>query len=307
MFNNLIELITSMPTEQQCRDFYAKCRWTDGKPVCVHCGSTKVYTIQGGKRYECGEKLCKKRFSVTCGTVFHASNIPLTKWFMAVYLCINHKKGISSYQLGRDIGVTQKTGWFMLHRIRQLMMPEDNVMLNTVVEIDETWINGKMKNKHKAVRAKAHASNISHTDDKQAVMGYLQRDGILKLNKMKEDKTLKEQVKDNVLPEAVVITDGLNAYKGLDKTFEAHEIVNHKEDEYVRGDIHTNSIEGAFGLFKRMVLGIYHKIDSKHLDRYCGEFCYRYNSRKIKDCDRFKMSLTQTEKRITYKALTGKK
>lgn len=303
MFTNLRELITSMPDEKTCREYLVMQRW-NGKPVCPYCDCTKVYSIEKGKRFKCGNSECYKKFSVTVGTVFEASNIPLVKWFTAIYLFTSHKKGISSYQLGKDIGVSQKAAWFMLHRLREMMRIKTNKLLDTVVEVDESWTGGKMKNKHVKIRAKAHKENLSHVDNKTGFVGYLQREGELKLKVWDLTKTLKEQVRENVKPEALVITDGFGAYTGLDKHFEGHEIVNHKADEYVRGIIHTNGVEGAFGLFKRMVFGIYHHITPTHLQRYCDEFTYRYNSRKIKDADRFKISLQRVEGRLTYKALT---
>src|SRR4051812_27786843 len=130
MFKNLHELIATMPDEMTCRKYLADQRWPDGKAVCPHCGSEKTYVIEKGWRYKCGNKECLKKFSVTVGTIFEASNIPLNKWFMAVYLCTAHKKGISSYQLGKDIGVAQKTSWFMLHRIRELMRPKKETKLD---------------------------------------------------------------------------------------------------------------------------------------------------------------------------------
>lgn len=307
MLNNLQQLISTMTDEQACRDYLAKNRWQDGKAVCPYCGHGKCYVIEGGERYKCANKECFKRFHVTVGTIFHASNIPLTKWFMAVYLMTGHKKGISSYQLGRDIGVTQKTGWFMIHRIREAMRVKESVMLDTMVQVDETWTGGKMKNKHKSVRAKAMEENKSHVDNKTGVMGFLQMDGEIKLRILDTDKTFKEQVQEIVAPEGVLVTDGANAYKGADKIFEGHEVVNHTEDEYVneRG-FHTNGIEGAFGLFKRMVFGIYHQITPKHTQRYLDEFTYRYNSRKMKDADRFILTLTKVEGKLPYKVLTGK-
>ncbi|HNP24672.1 MAG TPA: IS1595 family transposase [Panacibacter sp.] len=306
MFKNLHEMITKMPDEETCRKYLADQRWKDGKAICPYCGHDKCYVIEGGKRYKCGSKECYKKFSVTVGTIFEASNIPLQKWFMAFFVVSAHKKGISSYQLGKDIGVTQKSAWFMIHRIRELMRPKEATMLDTLVEVDETYVGGKMKNKHKSIRNKAHVDNVSHTQNKTGVMGYLQRDKELKLVIMDTEKTLKEQVKENVAPEAVIVTDGLNAYRGLDKDFEGHEIVNHMEDEYVRGLFHTNSVEGSFGLFKRMIYGIYHQTSKKHLHRYCDEFTYRYNSRKLKDADRFNISLSRVEGRLDYKTLTGK-
>lgn len=307
MFNNLRELIATMPDEQTCIKYLIQQRW-DNRPVCPFCECVSYYVIDNGNRYKCSNNTCNKKYSVTTNTIFHASKVPLNKWLNAVYVVSAHKKGISSYQLAKDIGVTQRTAWFMIHRIREAMRPKESVMLDTMVQVDETWTGGKMKNKHKSVRAKAMEENKSHVDNKTGVMGFLQTDGELKLKILDTDKTFKEQVKDNVAPEAVIVTDGATAYKGLDKEFAGHEVVNHSQDEFVneRG-FHTNGIEGSFGLFKRMVFGIYHQISPKHTQRYLDEFTYRYNSRKIKDAERFVITLKQIEGGLTYKQLTGKK
>ena len=172
---------------------------------------------------------------------------------MAVYIATGHKKGISSYQLARDLGVTQKTAWFMLHRIREAMKVKSNVLLKNVVEVDETYVGGKMKNKHVETRLKAHLDNVSHTSNKTGVMGFLQRGVSLRMNIIPEDKTLKNMVCENVAYTSMVITDSHIAYSGLDEKYAVHSTVDHKADEYVRGAIYTNGIEGAFGLFKRMI------------------------------------------------------
>ncbi len=305
MFTNLHELISAMPDEATCRKFYEQQRW-NGKPVCPYCGCDRSYKLKSGKHYKCAANTCYKVYTVTVGTIFEDSNIKLNKWFMALYIASAHKKGISSCQLARDCGVTQKTAWFMLHRIREGFKERGAVLLDTMVQVDETWTGGKMKNKHKSVRAKAKEENKSHVDNKTGVMGFLQTDGTLKLKVLDTDKTFKEQVKDNVAPEAVIITDGATAYKGLDKDYAGHEVVNHSEDEYVNEcGFHTNGIEGSFGLFKRMVFGIYHQISPKHTQRYLDEFTYRYNSRTIKDADRFTVSLKNTSGRLTYKRLVA--
>ncbi|HTD93773.1 MAG TPA: IS1595 family transposase, partial [Chitinophagaceae bacterium] len=148
MFTNLKELIQSMPDEQTCRDYLVQQRW-DGKPVCPSCGCTRVYEIDKKTRYKCSNSECYKKFSAMVGTIFEASNVPLSKWFMAVYLITAHKKGISSYQLGRDIGVTQKTAWFMLHRVREMMRPKGATKLDSIVEVDECYVGGKVKNMSK--------------------------------------------------------------------------------------------------------------------------------------------------------------
>lgn len=307
MFTNLRELIASMPDEETCRKYLEQERWNN-KPVCPFCECERHYVIDKGRRYKCANNVCNMKFSVTTNTIFHNSKIPLNKWLMAFYMCYSHKKGISSYQLAKDIGCTQRTAWFMLHRIRESMREKAPEMLDTMVEVDETYVGGKMKNKHKSIRNKAHVENTSHVDNKTPVMGYLQREGNLKLQVMNKEKTLKEQVQLHVAPEAVIITDGLNAYKGLDKIYEGHEVVDHLAEEYVRGVFHNNGIEGAFGLFKRMVIGIYHSTSVKHLPRYLDEFTLRYNTRKMTDNERFVSSIgTRIEGRLDYKTLTGKK
>ncbi|QEC67249.1 IS1595 family transposase [Panacibacter ginsenosidivorans] len=308
MFKNLHELIATMPDDATCRKFLAESRWQDGKAICPYCGYGKCYVIENGKRYKCGSSACYKKFSVTVGTVFEASNIPLNKWFMACYLVTAHKKGISSYQLARDIGVSQKASWFMIHRLRELMRDKEPVELNNTCEIDEVWIGGKMKNKHKSIRNKAHVENRSHTENKTGVMGLLERENKVVFKVIDSSKdTLKGMVRKHVNKDAVVITDSLISYKGLDKEYKLHEVVNHLQDEFVKGQYHTNSIEGAFSLLKRGIIGIYHQVSVKHLERYCDEFAFRYNSRKMKDADRFRMSLGQVEGRLDYKTLTGKK
>jgi transposase-like protein len=265
MFKNLHELIATMPDEKTCREYLAKQRWEDGKAICPHCGSGKVYVIEKGWRYKCGNSECYKKFSVTVGTIFEASNIPLNKWFMAVYLCTAHKKGISSYQLAKDIGVSQKCSWFMLHRIRELMRAKENIKLDNIVEVDEVYIGGKVGNMSKTKRTFLRENGLT-LKTKTMVVGMVERAGNLKLITMQKDnsaKVLQPVVKENIDTDAVVITDSLGSYEGLKETFAGHEVVNHSDHEYVRDSVfHTNTIEGAFSQFKRSIYGIYHQIST---------------------------------------------
>jgi len=307
MFNNLRELITSMPDENTCKAYLAKQRW-NGNTVCPYCGHLKCYTIEGGRRYKCADKACFKRFTVTVGTIFEASNVPLNKWFPAIYLITAHKKGISSYQLGKDIGVTQKTAWFMLHRIREVLRVKTTVIigLSNPVEADETFVGGSITNKHNAVR-KDYATNPEKYN-KTIVLGMIERDGqlITKVIESREANEMVTTVTDNVDGKATVFTDTTNLYDKLGTSY-THQSVNHSIHEYVRGNVHTNTIEGAFSHFKRMIYGIYHQISPKHTQRYCDEFTSRYNSRKLKDADRFVTTFSSIHCRLKYKVLVAAK
>lgn len=309
MFNNLRELILSMPTEQACREYLAQQRWVDGKAECPYCGNKKCYSIENGERYKCANNKCYKRFRITVGTIMEASNIPLVKWFTAIYLVTAHKKGISSYQLGRDLGIAQKNAWFMLMRIREALNPKENIKLDNIVEVDEVYIGGKVGNMSKSKRKKLRDEGNTY-NTKTMVMGMLERGGNLKLIPIGSNTNtgaITPTVRENVDTDAVLITDSLTTYQQLSKEYAGHEIVNHTDMEYVRDKvIHTNSIEGAFSLLKRSILGIYHQVTPKHLKRYCDETMFRYNLRGINDTARFKYSLTQINGRLTWKHLVKK-
>lgn len=305
MFKNLREMITNLKDEQSCRDFLAQQRWPDGKVICPHCGHDKCYVIENNSKFKCASRECYKKFSVKVGTIFEASNIPLTKWFMAVYLSSSHKKGVSSYQLGKDIGVSQKCAWFMLHRIREMMRPKENVKLDNIVEIDEVYMGGKFGNMNRKKRKEMHETGQRH--NKRLVMGMIERGGELKLvhvGKETESFLIEPVVKQNVDKDAVLMTDSASFYRNFGEDFAGHESVNHGTNEYVRdGVIHTNSIEGAFSHFRRSIYGVYHQITVKHLSRYCEETAFRYNLRKMKDSDRFTLALQKVTGRLSYKQL----
>lgn len=307
MFSNLQELITSMPDEKTCREYLEQQIW-NGKPVCPFCNHDRAYKLNDGKTYKCASNKCYKKFTVTVGTVFEASNIPLNKWFIALYFATAHKKGISSIQLGKNIGVTQRTAWFMMHRIREFMRAKENVKLDNIVEIDEVYMGGKVGYMSKSKRAKLREENQTYLT-KTMVMGMIERGGNLKLIKMGKANgadTVQPIVREHVDTDAVLITDGLSSYQGLGSEYAAHEAVNHSADEYVRDVFHTNTIEGAFSHFRRSIYGCYHQVTPKHLSRYCDETVFRYNSRKIKDYERFTASLQMLKGRLKYKDLVRK-
>lgn len=309
MFNNLHELIATMPDEKTCREYLIKERW-NGIIVCPYCGCEGAYSIENGKRFKCKSKACYKKFSVTVGTVFEASNIPLNKWFMAIYLTTAHKKGISSYQLGKDIGVAQKSAWFMLHRIRELMSHVPNEKLKGDIELDETYMARKYRSDYKGLKPAEIEfihNNKFNAKNKGAVVGMVERGNKIRVLTFPENKAnvVREAINTHIEEGSRLLTDESNLYKAGLENYK-HDTVTHTKREWVRGDVHTNNVENFWSVMKRGVHGIYHQISYKHLQRYCDEYSYRYNSRKIKDKDRFVNSLQQIEGRLTYKKLVGK-
>ena len=300
-FKNLKELMLQLGDESVCRDYMEQMRW-GGTPFCPHCNSTKPYKFKDGKGYRCSNKTCKKDFSITVGTIFENSKVKLSTWLAAVYLLTGHKKGISSHQLARDLGITQKTAWFINHRVRLIMGDQSPEPLENIVEIDETYVGGKFDNMNRARRKKWQESG---KDNKTAVMGLLQRDGKAKLTAIGKN-SFKEVVRENVSPKATVYTDAHLGYIGLEQEFAGHEAVNHSIKEYKRGLVYTNSIEGFFSIFKRTIFGIYHQVSPKHLHRYCAETAYRFNFRKITDAERFRHTISNVEGRLKYKNLIEK-
>jgi transposase-like protein len=293
-FKSLYDFQEHFPDEITCIQELAKSRW-NGKITCLHCGSSrKIYTIRGGKMFKCAD--CLKPFSVRVGTIFEDSPLPLQKWFMALWLISSHKKGISSIQLGKDIGVTQKTAWFMLHRIRYAMRtPEFNKPLKGTVEVDETFVGGKT---HGQGRGYMQAN-------KTAVFGMMERNGEVRANSVPhaDGATLKPIIFENVDKSSTIMSDEFGAYKDLADQFEAHYIVIHSKKQYVDGISHTNNIENFWSMLKRGIYGIYHHISKKHIDKYVDEFEYRYNTRKFKETQRFNKVLTHLNGRLTYKML----
>lgn len=300
-FKNLTELFDKFKKEETCKQYLEQQRW--GKYVaCIHCGSLKVYRTNRG--FKCGEKECMKKFSVTVGTIFENSKIPLRTWFAAMYLIASHKKGISSLQLHRDLGITQKTAWFILHRIREALREKNSPLLTDVVEVDETFVGGKNKNRH--AHKKVENSQGRSLKDKTPVVGLMQRGGKVVTAVVTDTtaKTLHPIIVNAVKQGSIVITDEWRSYKGLDGY--SHVVVNHSEGEYARGAFSNNSIEGFWSLLKRGLFGIYHQVSPKHLARYCHEFEYRYNSRKIADNERFQITLQRVNGRLKYKDLIQK-
>ena len=300
-YKNLQELLCAVSDEVVARQHMEVMRW-GSEPFCPHCGSTKPYKLKDGKTYRCKDKTCRKDFTVTVKTIFENSKIPISKWMAAIYIITAHKKGISSCQLAKDIGVTQKTAWFMNHRIRLILTDASPAPLTDFVEVDETYVGGKFANMNRGRRKKFQELGI---DNKVAVMGLLERDGKARLTVIGES-TFKDVVRKHVDPSSVLITDTHLSYQGLSYEYAGHFTVNHSEMEFKKGMAWTNGVEGFFSQLKRSIYGIYHSVSPKHLERYCVETAYRYNHRKIKDVNRFKLTLQNVEGRLTYNQLIQK-
>ncbi len=297
-FKSLIELINAFPDEQACIDHLEQLRW-NGNVISPFDEHSQVYKCSNN-RYRC--RNTKKYFNVRINTLFENTKVKLQKWFLAIWLVTSHKKGISSMQLAKDIHVTQKTAWFMLQRIRNCFGIYDDVELANEVEVDETYIGGKNMNRHKHKKVKS-SQGRSHKD-KTPIIGMIERKGKLVAKKVDNVKsnTLGREVVEFV-KDAVVYTDEWIGYHALGLIYD-HKIIRHSEKEFVRGRIHTNTIEGFWSLLKRGIVGIYHFTSAKHIQYYVDEFVFRYNSRHMGEADRFNHMLSNIENRITYKELT---
>lgn len=301
-FKSILEFQKHFNTEEKCRAFLEQRRW-NGTPACPRCGSVNVTRLKDGRRFQCNEKECRKQFSVTVGTVYENTKIPLTKWFLAIYILSVHSKGIASLQLATWLGVTQKTSWFLNHRIRVMLTEKDPQLLSGICEVDETYIGGLEKNKHLSKRIREGIK------PKTLVIGAVQRKGgkvRTKVIPAVSTQTLKEAVQEFIQPDSTMLTDEHRAYAQLRKKY-THHAINHRESQYVREKwIHTNSIEGYWNILKKQISGIHHSVSPKHLQRYCDENAYRYNNRELTQDERFADSLTNCEGRLKYSDLTKK-
>jgi transposase-like protein len=271
---NLPQLIEQFRSEDKCREYLEDLRWPDGVR-CPRCGNDSVSRIEKRNQWECNEESCRYQFSVTAGTAFHDSHLPLWKWFLAIYLIGESKKGISAKQLQRTLGVSYKTAWYLGHRIRSAMEDGSPVPLEGIVEIDETWIGGR----------KRHVKDESERSNKSVVLGAVERSGELRLEVRKgpgrESKvSYRNFVKDAADDKAeFIFTDSDSSWGDMTDWNTKHRKVDHGSDEWVRGIVHTNTIEGVWSLFKRSVIGTYHQLSAKHLPAYLDEMAFRFNNR----------------------------
>src|SRR5271166_95967 len=313
---SLQEAIVYFANPDNCIDYLAIRRWPDSRVLCPSCGSDKVKFNPARRLWQCSSHHSKRQFSIKVGTVMEDSAIPLEKWLTATWLVTNCKNGISSYEIARDVKVTQKSAWFMLHRIR-LVMQDENFGSKLggdggEVEADETFIGGKARNMHKDVHARRITGMGQSFRDKTIVMGMLERGGKVRTLVIpdRQKETLQPIVREHVEVGAALLTDEMGGYQGLNGEFQ-HEVIDHAM-QYVNGRVHTNGLENFWSLLKRGLHGTYVSVEPFHLFRYLDEQVFRFNNRatkerKVSDADRFSMVVSKiVGKRLTFAELTGK-
>jgi transposase-like protein len=304
MPQTLVDAICYFSDLDRCVEFMVQLRWPDGV-ACPYCEGKEVSFISTRRLWRCKNKECKREFTLKVGTVMEDSPIKLDKWLAAMWMIVNAKNGVSSYEIHRAIGVTQKTAWFLLHRIRLAMQQGTFEKLSGHVEADETFIGGKARNMHLATRKR----RITGTGgkDKTAVMGIIERGGEVRAMVVADRRkgTLQEAVREHVQAGSSLYSDALLSYRGLTADY-AHQVIDHAV-KYVDGNVHTNNIENFWSLLKRCIHGTYVSIEPFHLFRYLDEQTFRFNGRKMNDAQRFVTALQRiVGKRLTYKEVTGK-
>ena len=307
----LQQAIRHFSNEQVCINTIAAIRWPDG-PICPKCNHSEHYYLATQKRWKC--KKCSKQFSVKLGTIFEDSPIPLDKWLVALWMLVNCKNGISSYEVGRDLGLTQKSAWFVLQRLRLALQSKSLVKLGgkgSEVEVDETFIGGAARFMNPERRKRM--ITVRGVKDKTAVLGILDRGGEVRATVVpgRRKHNLQGEIRANVKPGSAVYTDALLSYQGLGFQGYMHQVIDHAE-KYVDGEIHTNGLENFWSLLKRGLKGTYVSVEPFHLFRYLDEQTFRYNNRAtednpMNDADRFQLALSQIAgKRLTFAEVTGK-
>lgn len=290
---NLVKLVDTFHSEDLCRAYLEELRWPKGVR-CLRCESEKVARIQDRPQHFCNS--CEYHFSVTVGTVMHDSHLPLWKWFLATYAMCESKKGISANQMMRTLNVSYRTAWYLCHRIRAAMRDANPVPLSGIIEVDETYVGGKKR-----------GMGRGYVGNKTMVIGAIERGGNvrLKVEKRNDRRTLHTFIKSVASDDAEAIhTDEWPAYRGIGDADTRHETVNHKAEEWVRADVHTNSVEGVWSLLKRSIVGSYHQLSAKHLDSYAQEMAWRFNNRDNPFIFHDTMAKLLRAETLPYKQLT---
>jgi len=303
-FKSILEFQKEFSSEDKCREYLEQRRW-NGTPACPFCGSINVHRFPNGKIFKCREKGCRNKFSVTVGTIYENSKLPLTKWFLATYILSVHSKGISSLQLASWLGCTQKTAWHLNHRIREMLTDKAPELLEGIVEVDETYVGGSLKNIHAKKKEK-----LKGLDNKTMVFGAVQRNGKVRTKVIPQTnlENITESIEGFVVADSFMVSDEHHAYNKVGQKYK-HRKVNHRAKEYVRKEdilVHTNNIEGYWNILKKQIDGIHHSVSPKHLQRYCNESGFRYNNRALLQDERFAAALANCNGSLKYKTLIGK-
>lgn len=306
-FKTLPQLFDFFKNEETCLAYWENIHWGKTGITCPHCNASNPYKTNRG--YKCRNVECQKKFTALVGTIFENTKLPLRTWFGAIYLCINHKKGISSLQLSRDLGIHPKSAWFLLHRIRETLKeiaPQALGGEGVIVEADTTLVGGKAKNMH--MKRRIEKFKKQNQDAKTVIAAYVERSGIVRMDVVDPNETEVNLLKKHVDTASVLMTDNANNYKKVGKDYAFHGIVDHAKDEYVKDKvIHTNTVEGVFSLFDRMTIGTYHYMSRKHMQAYANECAYRYNTRNRLDPVRFEDTVLKCSGvRLKYDNLIGK-
>jgi len=294
---NLINLIERYGDGKKCRKYLEALKWPEGM-ICPRCSGTVISRIYERDQFDCDN--CRYQFSVTAGCIFDGTHLPLWKWFLAVYLILESKKAISANQLRRSLAISYKTAWYLCHRIRRAVLEATESKLKGIVEIDETYIGGK--------RRHVGSGNL---DNKIMVLGAVERGGAIRLRvehrKKASRKVLHAFIKETTHPQTErLMADENPAYLGIADEDTTHETVNHHAEEWVRGDVHTNTVEGVWSLFKRGIVGSYHQISAKHLQSYIDEFEWRFNGRDNPELFRDTMVRLLNTPKMAFKKFTVK-
>jgi transposase-like protein len=299
-FSSLYDLFEAFPDEQSCVDHLRSIRWRDGE-FCPYCGDNRIYHFSDRKTFKCGA--CRQRFSIKVGTIFADTKLPLRKWFAAIWMITNHPKGIASTTLAKDLRITQKSAWFVLHRLRHAARTNSfNAPLKGPAESDTTFIGGKEGNKHFDKRT----PNAKGGKGKAVVLGVLERQGELRAKHIDAENIehIHGYIKENLEAGADLMTDEDRMFKGLRRDYNL-QMVKHALGEYVRGDVHNNGVESVWALLKRQIVGVHHWVSPKHLQRYVDEMSWRFNRRDMDPAPRMNDLFGCVAGRLTYKALIG--
>lgn len=294
---DLCELVEQYGDDDQCRVYLQHLRWPTGVR-CPKCNGERMSWIQSREQFNCDNEECRYQFSTTAGTIFHDTHLALTKWFLAVFLICQSRKGISANQLKRMLRINYRTAWYLCHRIRHAMEEANPKKLSGTVEVDETYIGGKQR-----------YVGSGCLDNKTMVLGAVERGGNVRL-KVEPRKQATKKVLHGFITEVTepnterIITDEHRGYRGIADADTKHETVNHRQEEWVRGDIHTNTVESVWSLFDRSIIGAFHKVSTKHLNRYLSEFEWRFNNRKNPFLFRDTMLRLIASDKLEYKELT---